>query len=149
MAGIIVSTGFARGNSALIRADNEDNVVCITPSKNKQALPALKDDLMLSILTKDRDYDDWIIDIDRKYHRALQAETRAYLHHIELVHGASIRFLPREDGQDAIEVFASRYHAQVIHDLLTVSGVLGSRFPSDAPTESPPGRVDMRIQYPH
>lgn len=84
---------------------------------------------MLSILTKDRDYDDWIINIDRKYHRALQAETRAYLHHIELVHGANIRFLPREDGQDAIEVFASRYQAKVIHDLLTVSRILSARVP--------------------
>jgi hypothetical protein len=55
---------------------------------------------MQSILTKDRDYDDWTINIDRKYHRAL--------HHIEVVHGVNIRFLPREDGQDAIEVFTSR-----------------------------------------
>ncbi|KAJ9106683.1 hypothetical protein QFC20_004014 [Naganishia adeliensis] len=100
---------------------NEDNVICITPNKNRQALANLRADLMMSILTKDRDYDDWIINIDRKYHRALQAETRAYIHHIEVVHGAIIRFLPREDGSSpGIEVFASKYQAKVIQDLLSV-----------------------------
>ncbi|KAJ9093514.1 hypothetical protein QFC21_006347 [Naganishia friedmannii] len=98
---------------------NEDNVICITPNKNKQGLYDMKQDLMMSILTKDRDYGDWIISIDRKYHRALQAETRAYLHHIEVVHGANVRFLPREDGQDAIEVFASQYQARVILEQLS------------------------------
>lgn len=101
---------------------------------------------MGSILTKDRDYDDWIINIDRKYHRALQAETRAYLHHIEVVHGANIRFLPREDGQDAIEVFASRYQAKVIRDLLTVSAGLCPRTCLTRPAESFAGRVDLLVQ---
>ncbi|KAJ9112499.1 hypothetical protein QFC22_006246 [Naganishia vaughanmartiniae] len=98
---------------------NEDNVICITPNKNKHSLYNMKQDLMMSILTKDREYEDWIININRKYHRALQAETRAYLHHIEVVHGANIRFLPREDGQDAVEVFASQYQAKVIFEQLS------------------------------
>jgi hypothetical protein len=101
---------------------------------------------MQSILTKDRDYDDWIINIDRKYHRALQAETRAYLHHIEVVHGANIRFLPREDGQDAIEVFASRYQAKVIRDSLTVSPFRRLRICLKPPVEGSAGRVDMLVQ---
>jgi hypothetical protein len=71
--------------------------------------------------SQDRDYTDWIIKVDHKYHRALQAETSAYIKHVEVVHGALIRFLPREDGQDAVEIFASRSQAQTVRDLLTVS----------------------------
>lgn len=38
--------------SDLVLTGNEDNVICITPKKNKQGLYDMKQDLMMSILTK-------------------------------------------------------------------------------------------------
>ncbi|WFD43168.1 hypothetical protein MPSI1_001821 [Malassezia psittaci] len=86
-------------------ADNDDNVIARTPSKNAANLENLRNSVMELVSPKDKDFTTETVAMPCKYQRLLLGDKAHVLHEIERKTRCFVRFARRESASETIQIF--------------------------------------------
>ncbi|KAM0789310.1 hypothetical protein ACM66B_000148 [Microbotryomycetes sp. NB124-2] len=99
-------------------ADNDDNVIARTPSKNAINLDHLKQSIMELVAPRDKDYVVETVSIPRRYHRTLLGDKNIFIHDIEAKTNSIVRFPNKELASDMVSIFGPESQVHVAAQML-------------------------------
>ncbi|KAK4051320.1 KH domain-containing protein [Microbotryomycetes sp. JL201] len=99
-------------------AENEDNVIARTPSKNAINLDHLKQSIMELVAPRDKDYVVETVSVPRRYHRTLLGDKSIFIHDIEAKTNSIVRFPNKELASDMVSIFGPESQVHIAAQML-------------------------------